>query len=157
MRVVSENANGAEISDPGGVLEFAETSRRGTGSAIGEPEQRFPQGYPFRPDWRAQTKRAEFWHRTRSEAQRRACAGWRRSYRRSWACPVVWSSLEYHCLRIQARQVGLMMPSGTSAGRSSMRTRPTLTPRWHDVRIDFHIGRRTAAVGRQRQRPHILG
>ena len=27
-----------------------------------------------------------------------------------------------------------------------MRTRPTLTPRWHDVRIDFHIGRRTRRV-----------
>ena len=29
--------------------KFAETSRRGTGSAIGEPEQSFPPEYPFRP------------------------------------------------------------------------------------------------------------
>ena len=38
--VLSENANGAEISNPRGVAKFAETSRRGTGSAIGEPELR---------------------------------------------------------------------------------------------------------------------
>ena len=29
--------------------KFAETSRRGTGAAIGEPEQSFPPEYPFRP------------------------------------------------------------------------------------------------------------
>ncbi len=38
--VVSENANEAESPNPRGVLEFAETRQRGTGSAIDEPEQK---------------------------------------------------------------------------------------------------------------------
>ncbi len=35
--------------DSGGILEYVETSRRGTGSAIGDPEQTSPPGHSFRP------------------------------------------------------------------------------------------------------------
>ena len=41
--------NGAERSNLEAFSKLAETSRRSTGSAIGEPEQSFPPGYPFRP------------------------------------------------------------------------------------------------------------
>ena len=44
-----KNSNGIESSTLEAFSKLAETSRRGTGSAIGVPEQTSPPGHPFRP------------------------------------------------------------------------------------------------------------
>ena len=46
---MSKNSNGIESSTLEAFSKLAETSRRGTGSAIGVPEQTSPPGHPFRP------------------------------------------------------------------------------------------------------------
>ena len=46
--VVSENVNGAKSRILEAFSKYAETSPRGTGSAIGEPEQNSPPEHPFR-------------------------------------------------------------------------------------------------------------